>query len=154
VKERPSFLHKILPVHSCERGRPVIKADILERLSTPFAPVVRPTRRAQCQRIVADDDIPRKIPPPLPAEFDSLVAGDQHVLLAEHHMSHQLPGFLPVDHETKKTVGMLVGHDHPSRTLQKHIDFIKPIRAGVLAGSQFASPLVDHEGTFHKPSTW
>lgn len=54
----------------------------------------------------------------------------------------------------KKRVGMITGHEHPSKTLQKHIDFIKPIREGVLLASQFPSPMADHQGSFHKPSTW
>jgi hypothetical protein len=54
----------------------------------------------------------------------------------------------------KKNVGMLTGHEHPSKTLQKHIDFIKPIREGVLANSQFPSALQDAEGSFHKPESW
>jgi NYN domain len=45
-------------------------------------------------------------------------------------------------------------HSHPSQVLKKHATFFKPIREGVLAGSQFLPVLVDGNGTFHKPSSW
>jgi uncharacterized LabA/DUF88 family protein len=42
----------------------------------------------------------------------------------------------------------------PSFELRKHATFVKPIRAGVLSVSQFASELQDQSGTFHKPPGW
>jgi uncharacterized LabA/DUF88 family protein len=54
----------------------------------------------------------------------------------------------------KKKIGILTGHDHPSKTLQKEIHFIKLIREGVLEASQFPPNLTDSVGTFHKPSSW
>ena len=42
----------------------------------------------------------------------------------------------------------------PSVTLQKSADFIKQIRAGALAASQFAPTLNDTKGPFSKPPTW
>jgi len=54
----------------------------------------------------------------------------------------------------KKKIGILCGHDHPSRALQKEIHFIKVIRDGVLAASQFPPNLADSLGPFHKPPTW
>ncbi len=42
----------------------------------------------------------------------------------------------------------------PSVELQKFATFVKPIRQGVLAASQFPDPLKDRTGTFHKPPTW
>ena len=59
-----------------------------------------------------------------------------------------------VREDLKKPVGALNPHPHPSRTMQPHIDFYKPIRAGVLKASQFADTLTDHHGSFTKPATW
>lgn len=44
--------------------------------------------------------------------------------------------------------------DHPSQQLRKCASFVKPIRQGVLAASQFPYMLEDANGQFHKPSTW
>jgi len=43
---------------------------------------------------------------------------------------------------------------HPSNELQKHATFVKPIRQGAIAASQFPPTLIDANGTFSKPSTW
>lgn len=43
---------------------------------------------------------------------------------------------------------------HPSKALQKVATFVKPIRQGVVAASQFPPTLVDANGTFSKPSNW
>jgi uncharacterized LabA/DUF88 family protein len=59
-----------------------------------------------------------------------------------------------VRHELHKRVGILNPHPNPSRALLPHIDFIKPIRAGVLKASQFPVILTDAHGTFKKPPTW
>lgn len=53
-----------------------------------------------------------------------------------------------------KTIGILNPHPNPSRALLPHIDFIKPIRAGVLRASQFPATLSDGKGTFTKPPAW
>ena len=53
-----------------------------------------------------------------------------------------------------KTVGILNPHPNPSRALLPHTDFIKPIRAGVLAASQFPTTMRDGTGTFTKPAAW
>lgn len=42
----------------------------------------------------------------------------------------------------------------PSRVLLKHASFIRQIRKGVLAASQFPETLTDAKGTFHKPHVW
>lgn len=42
----------------------------------------------------------------------------------------------------------------PSVSLRNHADFVKPIRTGVLAASQFPPVLTDATGTFSKPRTW
>lgn len=53
-----------------------------------------------------------------------------------------------------KTVGILNPHKHPSSVLSKHARFLKQIRKGVLAASQFPPTLTDAHGTFHKPDAW
>lgn len=53
-----------------------------------------------------------------------------------------------------KKVGVLNPHQHPSRAIQPHIDFYKPIRSGVLQAAQFPLSLTDQHGTFTKPITW
>ena len=59
-----------------------------------------------------------------------------------------------VRHELHKKVGILNPHSHPSRAILPHIDFIKPIRAGVLRAAQFPPMLTDAHGTFSKPKGW
>lgn len=56
--------------------------------------------------------------------------------------------------ELKKKVGILNPHKNPSRALLPHIDFIKSIRQGVLAASQFPTQLLDQQGFFTKPQEW
>jgi uncharacterized LabA/DUF88 family protein len=53
-----------------------------------------------------------------------------------------------------KKVGILNPHKRASRALLPHIDFIKPIREGVLRVSQFPSTMTDQHGTFTKPVAW
>jgi hypothetical protein len=53
-----------------------------------------------------------------------------------------------------KKVGILNPHRIPSRALQPHIDFIKPIRTGVLGASQFPETMSDSNGIFTKPPAW
>jgi len=42
----------------------------------------------------------------------------------------------------------------PSRALQRHSTFLKPIREGVLARSQFPHVLSDRKSDFWKPREW
>ena len=56
--------------------------------------------------------------------------------------------------ELGKAVGLLNPHPKPSRALLPHVTFIKRIRRGVLARSQFPPTLADERGSFHKPATW
>lgn len=53
-----------------------------------------------------------------------------------------------------KKIGILNPHPHPSQALLPHIDFIKPIRPGVLKVSQFPPILHDESGECHCPSDW
>jgi len=57
--------------------------------------------------------------------------------------------------ELGKAVGILNPHPpKPSLTLQRCATFVKPIRQGALAASQFPRTLADADGTFSKPSVW
>lgn len=53
-----------------------------------------------------------------------------------------------------KPVGILNPQKYASKDLAQHATFIKTIRKGVLAASQFPATLTDQQGTFHKPSAW
>ena len=59
-----------------------------------------------------------------------------------------------VRQELGKVVGILNPHPHPSRALLRHASFIKPIRKGVLAASQFPKTLRGLQGTITKPAAW
>jgi hypothetical protein len=56
--------------------------------------------------------------------------------------------------ELHKPVGLLNPQKHPSVELSKYVTFIKQIRVGVLAKSQFPPTLTDHNGAFSKPASW
>ena len=56
--------------------------------------------------------------------------------------------------QLKKPVGLLNPQKHPSRALLPHVKFIKQIRSGVLARSQFPVTLTDARGSFSKPASW
>ena len=61
-------------------------------------------------------------------------------------------------HMVRQDLGLSVGiinpHPHPSRVLVQQASFVRQIRRGVLAVSQFPPTLTDAIGTFHKPSQW
>ena len=59
-----------------------------------------------------------------------------------------------VTRQLEKKVGILNPQKYPSKALLPHVAFIKQIRAGVLANSQFPSTLSDNRGNFIKPSSW
>ena len=44
--------------------------------------------------------------------------------------------------------------DTPSQELNRVATFVKPIRQGVLAASQFPGPMQDQNGGFYKPPNW
>ena len=57
--------------------------------------------------------------------------------------------------ELKLPVGVLNPRPaSPSHELRLHATFVKPIRKGVLAASQFPTTLTDATGIFHKPLVW
>lgn len=52
-------------------------------------------------------------------------------------------------------VGVLNPHKNPtSKVLARHASFVRQIRQGVLAASQFPDVLTDAHGEFHKPASW
>lgn len=53
-----------------------------------------------------------------------------------------------------KRVGILNPQRYPSRELIQHADFVKQIRAGVLAASQFSDELHDRKGILQRPAKW
>jgi len=60
-----------------------------------------------------------------------------------------------VRNELNLRVGILNPYvKSPSMKLRKNVDFMKPIRKGALANSQFPNSLTDRIGKFHKPKEW
>jgi len=59
-----------------------------------------------------------------------------------------------VNQRLNKAVGILNPHPHGSFALRQAAAFVKRIRSGVLAASQFPPILTDSVGTFHKPASW
>lgn len=59
-----------------------------------------------------------------------------------------------VTYELEKPVGLLNPHKYPSVALLPNARFIKQIRKGVLAKSQFPDVMVDKNGRFTKPASW
>jgi len=52
-------------------------------------------------------------------------------------------------------VGVLKPHKNPtSRVLAQQASFVRQIRRGVLAASQFPDVLTDAHGELHKPTSW
>jgi hypothetical protein len=56
--------------------------------------------------------------------------------------------------ELHKPMGLLNPQKHPSVELSKYVTFIKQIRGGVLAKSQFPPVLKDAAGNISKPAAW
>jgi uncharacterized LabA/DUF88 family protein len=60
-----------------------------------------------------------------------------------------------VRQDLKKPVGIINPHkQHSSPPLVKYASFVKQLREGVLAASQFPSQLRDAKGPIHKPPGW
>lgn len=59
-----------------------------------------------------------------------------------------------VRQELHKKVGLLSPAERPNRDLRNAIDFVKPIRSGVLAAAQFPDELRDGSGVIRRPATW
>lgn len=68
--------------------------------------------------------------------------------------SDLLPPIQFVKEELGKLVGILNPQKHPSVVLSATAHFVKNIRAGVLANSQFPTTLTDAKGAFTKPARW
>jgi len=59
-----------------------------------------------------------------------------------------------VTRQLGKPVGILNPQKNPSKALLPYATFIKQIRSGVLAKSQFPVTLTDKRGSFSKPASW
>ena len=59
-----------------------------------------------------------------------------------------------VRYDLKKDVIILNPHRKPSAELAKYATYIKQVRTGVLAASQFPNTMTDKNGTFTKPASW
>ncbi|MCB0186179.1 MAG: NYN domain-containing protein [Caldilineaceae bacterium] len=68
--------------------------------------------------------------------------------------SDLLPPIKFAKEELGKLVGILNPQKHPSVVLAATVHFVKNIRKGVLAKSQFPVTLADADGSFTKPANW
>jgi uncharacterized LabA/DUF88 family protein len=59
-----------------------------------------------------------------------------------------------IKNELGLKVGIINPHQKNSRVLHSQATFVKQIRTGVLAVSQFPPVMTDANGTFHKPPIW
>ena len=59
-----------------------------------------------------------------------------------------------VREELGLVVGLLNPHKRASRVLHRYASFMRPIRNGVLAVSQFPLEVHDQTGVFRKPERW
>jgi hypothetical protein len=59
-----------------------------------------------------------------------------------------------VRYELGLRIGLLNPHRRVAAALAPHATFLKQIRKGVLADSQFPPELTDDNGTFRKPESW
>jgi uncharacterized LabA/DUF88 family protein len=59
-----------------------------------------------------------------------------------------------VRYELGLPVGIVNPQKYPSFHLKKHATFLKTLRSGVLAASQFPLILKDENGSFRKPARW
>lgn len=80
--------------------------------------------------------------------------GDYEVAVLITNDSDLLEAIKIIRQELKLPVGILNPHQRPSQVLLQHASFIKQIRKGVLAASQFPQTLQDKRGVFHKPASW
>jgi len=81
--------------------------------------------------------------------------GDYEVAVVISNDSDLLEPIRIVNDELKLPVGVInPGFPHPSQVLLKTATFLKTIRKGVLATSQFPPTMNDANGSFHKPPTW
>ncbi len=80
--------------------------------------------------------------------------GDYEIAVVVTNDSDLVEPIRIVRQELNLPVGILNPHKTPSHVLQRDASFVKPIRAGVLAASQFPDTLNDSVGTFHKPPKW
>ena len=80
--------------------------------------------------------------------------GDYEIAVIISNDSDLLAPIRVVTQEFKKPVGLLNPQKYPSHALLPHVTFIKQIRPGVLAKSQFPMTLRDQRGSFSKPTAW
>ncbi len=80
--------------------------------------------------------------------------GDYDVAVVVSNDSDLLEPIRIVRRELGLRVGLLNPQKKPSRVLQQEADFLRQIRKGPLAASQFPPTLADSQGTITKPANW
>jgi uncharacterized LabA/DUF88 family protein len=79
---------------------------------------------------------------------------DYEIAIIVSNDSDLLAPIQVVSGQLRKPVGMLNPQKYPSRALLPRVKFLKQIRSGVLAKSQFPVTLMDARGRFSKPASW
>jgi len=79
---------------------------------------------------------------------------DYEVAILITNDSDLLEAIRIVRQELNLPVGILNPYTRPSHVLLQHASFVKPIRKGALAASQFPDVLTDDNGSFYKPASW
>ena len=79
---------------------------------------------------------------------------DYEIAIIVSNDSDLLAPIQVVSGQLRKPVGMLNPQKYPSRALLPRVKFLKQIRSGVLAKSQFPVTLMDARGKFSKPASW
>jgi uncharacterized LabA/DUF88 family protein len=120
-------------------------------VSMPLAPI--PGQRQQYARVIKTEEKGSDVNLATHLLHDAHM-GRFDVAVVISNDSDLLEPIKIVRSELGKKVGILNPQKNPSRALLPHIDFIKPIRSGVLAASQFPATLRDSVGTFTKPPSW
>jgi len=78
-----------------------------------------------------------------------------HMISDGYKDAYQVAILLSNDSDLVEPVGVLNPRPaSPSHELRKYATFVKPIRSGVLAASQFPRTLTDANGSFYKPPKW
>lgn len=80
--------------------------------------------------------------------------GDYEIAVVVTNDSDLLVPIKVVRYDLGLQVGIICPHERPSRVLGEHATFMKRIRTGVLAASQFPAKLTDAQGQFSKPNIW
>jgi hypothetical protein len=144
---------RALHVYPDEDGMVVIRGRLAPEVGAVLIQALTAAREALYEKAHAEN-VPAETsgahvsaePPTMPQQ-----QADALALVAETALHHGIDPGAPGERY------QVVVHDLPngfSFDLTKEADFIRTVRSGLLAASQFAPTLTDAQGTFSKPATW